>query len=302
MKSYEGNEPYIFISYAHKDSDRVLPIVKALSDAGFRVWYDAGIEAGTEWPEYIAGHLLTCNAMLAFVSENFDRSQNCRREIHYAVHHQKNMLAVYLENFRMSAGMELQLGAVQSIFSDHHSSRESLVHALTNNFILKACHIENTENQSAQHNAPLLDFTIENGVLIKYLGTSGKVTIPDSVFRIALLAFMGNTTVTEILPSDKTSLDFARNVYHRNKVSVLRNDNDTMYRVMTAWKNTPYLVSKNDTPIGYFTLTPDKKSVSEAYAIDKKSYLDTLVFQVCLFLNAVLIEDGLKGGKVCGKV
>ena len=86
-----------------------------------------------------------------------------------------------------------------------------------------------------------------------------------------------NTTVTEILPSDESALDFARQVYHGNKVSVLRNDNDTMYRVMTAWKNTPYLVSKNHTPIGYFTLTPDRKSVSEAYATDKQSYLDTVV-------------------------
>ena len=41
----------------------------------------------------------------------------------------------------------------------------------------------------------------------------------------------------------------------------------------------------------------------KTYALQvQKSYLDTLVFQVCLFLNAVLIEDGLKGGTVCGKV
>ena len=54
---YNGNEPYIFISYAHKNSDVVLPIIEALADNGFRVWYDAGIEAGTEWPEYVAEKL-----------------------------------------------------------------------------------------------------------------------------------------------------------------------------------------------------------------------------------------------------
>ena len=46
--AYEGGEPYIFISYAHKDTDRVMPILKALAAKGFRIWYDAGIEAGTE--------------------------------------------------------------------------------------------------------------------------------------------------------------------------------------------------------------------------------------------------------------
>ena len=28
-----------------------------MADYGFRIWYDEGIEAGTEWPEYIAEHL-----------------------------------------------------------------------------------------------------------------------------------------------------------------------------------------------------------------------------------------------------
>ena len=86
-----------------------------------------------------------------------------------------------------------------------------------------------------------------------------------------------NIRAAEILPNDDKSLTFAREIYHQNKVSVIRKDNGEMYRVMTAWKNTPFLVSKNDEPIGYFTLTPDKKTVSEAYAINKDSYLDTVV-------------------------
>ncbi|MBQ7761177.1 MAG: GNAT family N-acetyltransferase [Clostridia bacterium] len=100
---------------------------------------------------------------------------------------------------------------------------------------------------------------------------------PNNAKKSLLSSYGQNTRIAEILPNDEKSLTFSRKVYHQNKVSTLRNDNDVMYRVMTAWKNTPYLVSKNDVPIGYFTLTPDKKTVSEAYAIDKKSYLDTVV-------------------------
>ena len=66
--AYEGQEPYIFISYAHKDSNTVLPIIQGLQERGFRVWYDAGIEIGTEWPQYIATHLKHCHSCLAFVS------------------------------------------------------------------------------------------------------------------------------------------------------------------------------------------------------------------------------------------
>lgn len=100
---------------------------------------------------------------------------------------------------------------------------------------------------------------------------------PKNTKKSLLGDYGQNTSVTEILSNDENSLAFAREVYHQNKVSVLRNDNDVMYRVMTAWKNTPYLVTKNDEPIGYFTLAYDKKEVSEAYAINKESYLDTVV-------------------------
>ena len=99
----------------------------------------------------------------------------------------------------------------------------------------------------------------------------------NNVKKSLLSAYGQNTSVTEILPNDEKALAFARKTYHQNKVSVLRNDNHEMFRVMTAWKNTPHIVSKNGQFIGYFTLSPDKKTVSEAYAIDKGAYLDTVV-------------------------
>jgi predicted acetyltransferase len=100
---------------------------------------------------------------------------------------------------------------------------------------------------------------------------------PKNTKKSLLGGYGQNTRAVEIFSNDEKSLTFAREVYHQNKVSVLRNDNDVMYRVMTAWKNTPYLVTKNDKPIGYFALASNKKEVSEAYAINKESYLDTVV-------------------------
>ena len=107
---------------------------------------------------------------------------------------------------------------------------------------------------------------------------------PKNAKKSLLSGYGQNTSVTEILPNDEKSLTIARGIYHQNKVSVLRNDNSVMYRVMTAWKNTPYLVTKNNEPIGYFTLTPNKKAVSEAYAINKEAYLDT-VTTISNYLN-----------------
>ena len=118
-------QPYIFISYAHADSERVFPIITALQERGYRVWYDAGIEAGTEWPEYIAEHLDGCAAFLAFISEGSMNSHNCRREINFAIELGKDPLVVYLEYVELSLGMRMQLGSLQAMYRTRHDSDES---------------------------------------------------------------------------------------------------------------------------------------------------------------------------------
>ena len=79
IEAYEGSHPYAFISYSHKDADIVMPAIEAMQRQGILIWYDAGIEAGSEWPEYIASHLKNCSCVLTFISENFIDSPNCRR-------------------------------------------------------------------------------------------------------------------------------------------------------------------------------------------------------------------------------
>ena len=113
--AHEGNESYIFISYAHKDSDRVFPIVNELSGRGYRIWYDDGIAPGSEWPENIAQHLNAAGMVMAFLSPNAVASPHCRREINFALSKRKPFLSVVLEKTEMPLGMEMQLSAQQSI-------------------------------------------------------------------------------------------------------------------------------------------------------------------------------------------
>ena len=61
FKPYEGDKPYIFISYAHADDDAVLPIVSDMHRRGYNIWYDEGIEVGSEWQECIASHSCRCS-------------------------------------------------------------------------------------------------------------------------------------------------------------------------------------------------------------------------------------------------
>jgi hypothetical protein len=55
--AYAGEEPFVFVSYAHKDGYLVYPEIKALHDSGVRIWFDGGIDPGNEWPEDIARKL-----------------------------------------------------------------------------------------------------------------------------------------------------------------------------------------------------------------------------------------------------
>lgn len=110
VRPYEGDEPYIFISYAHANGPAVMQVVRELADRGFRVWYDEGIEVGSEWPEYIAQHLAGASLMIAFLSNAYMRSDNCRREMHFALSKRISTVNIFLEETQMTPGMEMQVG------------------------------------------------------------------------------------------------------------------------------------------------------------------------------------------------
>ena len=100
LRPYEGTQPYIFVSYAHKNDAAVLEIIGTLQSRGFRVWYDEGIEAGSEWPESIASHLERAQLVLAFLSPAYLQSDNCRKEMHYALTKKKPVIIHFLGDER----------------------------------------------------------------------------------------------------------------------------------------------------------------------------------------------------------
>ena len=139
VKPYEGKENYIFVSYSHRDSERVFPLLRTLSDQGYRIWYDEGIDPGTEWPESIAAHLAGCKVCLAFISASSIQSTNCRREINFALSRNKDFLSVVLEEVEMSPGMEMQISTYQSLMSYKYPRREDFEEKLLSVEILRPC-------------------------------------------------------------------------------------------------------------------------------------------------------------------
>ena len=115
FEAYRGDDPYIFVSYAHRDSKFVFAELENLHNLGYKVWYDEGIEASSEWPEEIANALIGCKVFLVFISPRSTTSVNCRNEINLALNEGKPFLAVHLEESPLPPGLRLRMGDLQAI-------------------------------------------------------------------------------------------------------------------------------------------------------------------------------------------
>lgn len=122
--AYKGDKPYIFISYAHKDSDTVLPIIARLQEDGHRVWYDEGIAPGSNWDVYISEHLDKSASVLGFLSKSYVKSQNCRDELALTRLKGKPMNLVYIDDVQLSSGLKMRYGRIQSLFFENMSEEE----------------------------------------------------------------------------------------------------------------------------------------------------------------------------------
>ena len=143
------DKPYVFISYAHKDSDLVLPAIRQLQAQGVSLWYDSGIEAGSEWPEFVAEKVLRCEKFVLFISKAYLQSQNCKRELNFAISRKKEILSVFLEDVELSPGMEMQLGTYQALFRKRFSDAKGFYASMAAEPFFHSCRTAAEETPSA---------------------------------------------------------------------------------------------------------------------------------------------------------
>ena len=122
---YEGDLPYVFVSYSHRNMDAALQIITRMVDAGYRVWYDEGIDPGTEWDENIAAHVEGCGYFLALISEEYLASDNCKDELNFARDLDKQRVLVYLEETDLPSGMKMRLSRIQAIHKYTYTDEEA---------------------------------------------------------------------------------------------------------------------------------------------------------------------------------
>ena len=115
LAPYQGNEPYLFLSYSHRNADAAAEAIRWMKAAGFRVWYDEGVIPATEWDENIAQAIENCSYLIALISEAYLASANCLDELNYARDRNIPLLLIYLEDVSLPSGLAMRLGRLLAI-------------------------------------------------------------------------------------------------------------------------------------------------------------------------------------------
>jgi hypothetical protein len=95
---YDGNSPFLFVSYSHTDLHYILELVRQFGSR-FRLWYDRGLRGGQNFSEEIARRIATCSGFVAVLSNRcIEPDSFVAREISFAASQQKLIIPVYIES------------------------------------------------------------------------------------------------------------------------------------------------------------------------------------------------------------
>lgn len=110
------NAPYVFVSYASKDREKVLQVVAALKEAGLDVWLDQGaIPGGGNYGVEIVEGIKGCLALMLMCSGNSLGSRNVRQEVQLAWKYQRPYIPLLLEHVTVPPDFEYWLEGYQWI-------------------------------------------------------------------------------------------------------------------------------------------------------------------------------------------
>jgi eukaryotic-like serine/threonine-protein kinase len=123
-RAYRGTEPFVFVSYSHDDKAAVELEITALAGRGIRVYYDEGIYPGHAWHEDLANAIETCSVFLMFVTPRSVASNNCQRELAFALDSNRTILPVLLEDTELPSSIRLQIGNRQAIVRPQFTETE----------------------------------------------------------------------------------------------------------------------------------------------------------------------------------
>lgn len=191
--AFDSSKPYIFFSYAHKNSELGLQIIKQMQKNKFNLWYDEGIEVGTEYSDYIAEHIEQCAVFMCLMDENYIESRYCRDEIDYAINRKGIDILIVntkeIRDFNMPAGLKMRTARYQAVFLNRFPNIDKFMDSLLKSDILSPCNMALVKAKEK----PALIVYPENGFNPTYQQKKKAEKIVDTyaLFGVRIEAFTG---------------------------------------------------------------------------------------------------------------
>ncbi len=157
MENPEPNnetKKYIFMSYSPTDRKHAKEFINELQKENYRVWLDEEVIIGEAYNTQVVRAIQNSTVFLCLLSENYNLSRYCQREIEYAIEkYNKPIIPVFLGDYKriresMSYFMRVSLLGVKSIILDHNDDIPTFMTKIKNFQILNECIEEKTESES----------------------------------------------------------------------------------------------------------------------------------------------------------
>ncbi len=179
FEAYNGNEPYLFVSYSHRDTDKVYPILDALYDCKYRIWYDESCETGNDFRDELRKRIERAEAILLFVSEASMNSPFCGMEVIVARENNKRLYPIYIDNASVPPAFQILLA------NTHHGTIENMDKLI----------------KSMIRDLPAVTMdrlTTEDGVLKKCEDNGESIEVDEGIREISAEAFKGRRALHHI--------------------------------------------------------------------------------------------------------
>lgn len=182
FEAYTGDEPYLFVSYSHRDTAQVYPVLDILYDNKYRLWYDESCETGNDFRDELKNKIDGCSGVVLFVSESSMNSPFCGMEILCAKEKNKRIFPIYLgDNLEIPPAFQIFLANL------HHSSTTDKKKMIAS--LLRDLPAETMDRLTMNENKDLLEKCEDNGEII---------AVPDGIKTIASSAFQNRSRFKNI--------------------------------------------------------------------------------------------------------
>ena len=189
FEAYVGNEPFLFVSYSHRDTEKVYPILDTLHDKKYRIWYDESCETGNDFRDELRHKIEKCEAVVLFVSASSMSSPFCGMEIIVARENNKRIYPIYVDDSEVPPAFQILLA------NTHHGSVNDLPK------LIKAL-IRDLPPETMDR------LTFEGERLIKCEDNGNDIVVDEGVRIISENAFRSrNALKTVKLPSTLTTIE-----------------------------------------------------------------------------------------------